>query len=249
MSLHHPKPDFNYYLVVSDIHQWENNVNELIDMYQSSGYNLKAVLDCGDHEDNFYTDKKISWYFVMGNHENKEIIEEYLWGSEKNLPKNLHLLSPGNVHNIDGLYVTGFGGNFSEKSWFKKQKRFYHITPNDFKKVKNIAPNKKKLVDVLLMHESSRKLWERYKRPTTFGHEIFGEVISQFPNVKYVFSGHYHFPYKSIFNNENGTKRYEISLGTPKDMMHVLLAMKKNENESLRMAEYENYIHNYNKRF
>ncbi len=220
------------FLIITDIHQYEKNVLELINKYKPD-----VVLDCGDHttDKSFYTKKSIPWYFIYGNHENSEIISKL---SNKEIKiKNLNLILPGEIVNINGINITGFGGNYSPKTFLGKNKKTtnpFHIRKEDFKKIKNLQ--NKKLVDILLMHESGKQLWSDTEY--NFGQKIHDEVIALFPNVQKVISGHYHVPNKKGFKNLNNKKiRTEISLNTPENYSHILLESK---NKKLNILQYSN---------
>jgi len=215
-------------LVVTDIHGYKENVEDMIEIISPD-----FVLDCGDHDDDFYADKSVPWYFIHGNHENKKELEEMMYG--KNRYKNLHLIKPGEMVSINGVNIAGFGGNYSEKTYFNKGKRkgnsFTHIKKSDVKAIASMEPNKKKLIDILLMHESSEELWD--DSPYNFGQEINSKIISEFPNVKYVISGHYHVPMERVFENENETIRYEISLNTPEEYNYILFENTIGRNKNM----------------
>ena len=233
------------FLIVSDIHQYEDYVMDMINEYSPD-----VVLDCGDHDDNFYTDKPIPWYFVHGNHENKKELENLRYDIKKY--KNLHLIKPGDLITINGINIAGFGGNYSKKSFYnigkKKGNSYTHISQEDVKAINNMT-NKKKLVDILLMHESSKELWDN--TPYDFGQEINSKIIKQFPNVKYVISGHYHVPASKILDNDDKHYRHEISLNTPEEYNYILLegknrhlAIKHMQNEKSLNQYYKNSLKN-----
>lgn len=211
------------FLVVSDIHDYNEQVDEMIEVYEPD-----VILDCGDHseDESFYTPKNIPWYFIYGNHENHEKIYNLTYGIEE--IKNLHLIKPGDIININGINIAGFGGNYSEKTYNgiskKKANNPFHITQSDVKAMQNMA-NNKKLVDILLMHESSKELWSDSK--FNFGQKVHSNVVGLFDNVKYVISGHYHVPMEKILNNKNNEHyRKEISLNTPENYNFILLEGK-----------------------
>jgi len=227
------------YLIVTDTHEDEENVNYMI--YK---YNPDIILDCGDHTENksFYTDKKIPWYFIPGNHENQEMIEQLMYNTK--YIENLHLIKPGDLVSINGVNITGFGGNYSNKTYNnigkRKKNSFFHITKEDVKKVEEMN-NKRKLVDILLMHESSKELWEGTKY--NFGTKINSQIIKKFPNVKFVISGHYHVPQDKLFYNEEKKHyRHEISLNTPEEYNYIFM---EGENRNLVIKHMQNEP-NYN---
>lgn len=213
------------YLVVSDVHENESEVNDLIKFYRPD-----HVLDCGDHEDSFYTDKRIPWYFIHGNHENFKEIKELRYNNP-NKYKNLHYIPPGEKVKIDNLNVTGFGGNYSHKSYFgEKKPKPFHITRDDYKKVVNMRG--KKNIDLLLMHESSLELWKDSIFEGEFGNTVCSTIVKYFENLQMVVSGHYHKPRRRTIN-----KTEHISLSPPRVYNHLLLTKK---NKKVQIEEYFN---------
>ncbi len=198
-------------LFVTDIHDYDSQVEELIELYQPD-----LILDGGDHEDHFYTHKKIPWYFIHGNHENEEEIKKI-----KNQEyDNLHWIQPGKVLEIEGVKIAGLGGNFSKGALdgTKKKPRPFNISNKDLFAMESI--NGRSSIDILLMHESSKELWKDTRFP--FGQELHSEVISLFPNLQYTLSGHYHVPQDKVINGNR-----QISLNTPEHLNHILFQFEK----------------------
>lgn len=210
-------------LVVTDIHENEEQVHELIELYKPS-----YVLDCGDHQDHgydFYTSKEIPWYFIHGNHENNEMLQGLKTGSIQ--PENLYYIPNGELVPVGSINFTGMGGNFSGKSYSgKKKPKPLHITPSDVSKLKNMP--RKKSIDMLLLHESGKELWEDTN--FSYGQEVCSEVINAFPNLQLVVSGHYHEPQDKYIN---GTR--QISLNTPEEYNHILFTTNKGKIEILEL--------------
>lgn len=205
-------------LVVSDIHEHETKVNELIQLQEPD-----IILDCGDHENDFYKPKSLPWYFIGGNHEDDETIRR-MENEELSIP-NLFYIAPGNMVDVEGVPIVGMGGNFSEKSFSgerKKDPKPYHILPKDIEAMENIQH--RDLVKILLMHESSKELWENTEFP--FGQQICSEVVNLFPSLEYVISGHYH-----IANRKNINDVEHISLSTPFNYSHILFSFSEGKIE------------------
>jgi predicted phosphodiesterase len=208
-------------LYITDIHDYDNQVEELISMYKPD-----LILDGGDHEDHFYENKEIPWYFIHGNHENVEEMDNV----SNQVYKNLHWLKPGEILTIGGVNLTGLGGNYSVGALdgSKKKPRPFNISNSDLANIE-IMPNRK-TIDILLMHESSKELWDDTSYP--FGQELHSEVVRMFPNVKYTLSGHYHVPQDKLIG-----KNRQISLNTPEYYNHILFGF---ENKKIEILDMEN---------
>ncbi len=235
--------------MVTDIHSDEDFVDYFINKYRPD-----VVLDCGDHteDESFYSSKKIPWYFVNGNHENNKIIEEMRFGYRK--INNLYLINPGDVVNINGVNIAGFGGNFSDKVFYNKGKKkknpLLKITKEDVNAMGRIN---NKLVDILLMHESSKELWEG--TGFNYGQEVNSKIVKMFSNLKYVFSGHYHEPMRREFYSSNGKKllRTEVSLNMARSGSYILLEGSNRDVEITKLvnrgSSYNILLNSYLKKF
>ena len=199
-------------LVVTDVHNWENNVHHLIDRHSPD-----LVLDCGDHDDRFYTDKPIPWYFIIGNHENREVILEMRKGI---IPyRNLNLIQNGEIVDIDGTKILGFGGNYSPKTFedsSRSSRRWTHQTEEDLEKIK-MKRKEGGIVNMIMMHESAQEIWEVY--PYFSGSPVCSEIFRLY-KPKLVVSGHYNHPMHRVVDES-----LLISLNTPREFNHILLEL------------------------
>ena len=212
-------------LVVTDIHKREYNVHKLI-----SRHSPHLVLDCGDHDEGFFTDKPIPWYFIIGNHEDREVI--FKMRKDENPYENLNLIQNGEIIDIDGTKILGFGGNYSPNSFEnsdRSSRHWTHISREDLEKVKK-RRKEGGIVHIIMMHESVQEIWENH--PNFDGGAPPCSEIFRLYKPKLVVSGHYHHPMHRVVDES-----LLISLNTPREFNHILLELREGD---VKISDYRN---------
>ena len=190
--------------LLGDIH---GHYNEIFD---SISKNVSVPVDfwiqVGDMggEDMTYPDFPFPCYFIQGNHENWNIIDEMKKG---NLPNNIHFMENGEVYTINNIRVLCMGGNFSPKysmlnrSDIPLSRRRHYIYEDIDKAFK--ATN----IDIFVTHEAPSPF---NKRDKDVGQITLTNVIAQV-QPKIHFFGHHHHYYET---NYVGVPSYGLSFGT-----------------------------------
>ncbi len=131
----------------------------------------------------------IPTYFIKGNHDDYEVIEEI----KQNKIHNLHYLENSNVYEIAGLKIGVLGGSYSWKCYNLdknnpelKGRRQRHFNHQD---VGCILKQKK--LDVIVGHEGPSGANIRVKFNQECGCDKITELIRQ-ARPKYYICGHYH---------------------------------------------------------
>lgn len=149
----------------------------------------------------YYTNKKrflIPTYFIKGNHDDYEIIEEI----KQNKIHNLHYLENSNVYEIAGLKIGVLGGSYSGKCYNldkndpelkgRRQRHFNHQAVEYILKQKNL--------DVIVGHEGPLGANIRVKFNQECGCDKITELIHEV-QPKYYICGHYHTYAEALMRN------------------------------------------------
>jgi predicted phosphodiesterase len=132
-----------------------------------------------------YPDFPVPFYFISGNHENWDEIENMDKGKS---PKNLHHIPNGDYVMVEGIKVLGFGGNFSPKYSTGHHKligpRRRHNTPEQLTKALSCID-----VDIFISHEPPQPYFLRNK---DCGIKTINEILAKV-KPKICFFGHHHY--------------------------------------------------------
>lgn len=132
-------------------------------------------------------------YFISGNHENWNEIEEMDKG---NSPEHLYHIENGSYADVStyGIRILGFGGNYSPSYYNKKRKtlsgeRRRHFVQEDFDKVVDLLTHLDRGIDILITHEAPSPY---LKGGRNMGQPIINELL-RIVKPKMHFFGHHHY--------------------------------------------------------
>jgi Icc-related predicted phosphoesterase len=158
-----------------------------------------------------YPDFPLPTYFIHGNHENWDKIEEIKEGKG---PKNLFYLQNGVPYEIDGLNVLALGGNHAPSKFHMKRSQLLdngrrHFVNEDVDAC--IVCIKK--IDIFLTHEAPSP-YHRYKVYQDGDQDIGKPIVSKLLkhlNPRIHFFGHHH-NYR-VYEAVPGVKSVGLSYG------------------------------------
>ena len=150
------------------------------------------VGDFGDTKKSYKVPPK-PIYFISGNHENWDEIEEMDKGLI--LDHLYHIENGGYVDvGLYGIRILGFGGNYSSTYYTKKRKdiqgeRRRHFLEEDFNKAIDLLPNLDRGIDIVITHEAADPYM---KGRRNMGQPIINELL-KIVKPKMYFFGHHHY--------------------------------------------------------
>jgi len=127
-------------------------------------------------------------YFVKGNHEDFEILEEI----KRGVIPNLHYMENGNVYTVGGLMVGALGGNYSPaRHWLDREhhrlrgRKRKHFNHQDVSALRNLK------LDVIIAHDAPQGIGLSSRYGGEPGSLEITELIEE-TQPEYYFFGHYH---------------------------------------------------------
>jgi uncharacterized protein len=180
--------------VIGDIHGNFPKVDEILETTNADLYLQVGDLGAIDIlDEKSYTPFQKPIYFIPGNHENYDYIEEYHNTYIHDTPmirKNLYLIPYGHYFNYKGLTIGGLGGNYSPKRYEWNRDNLYmdrrkHFVKDDVDRLKTA-----KHLDILLTHEAP-KPFRYFPNMYDLGVKYINELLDEL-KPKYHFFGHHH---------------------------------------------------------
>jgi Icc-related predicted phosphoesterase len=153
-------------------------------------------------------------YFVKGNHEDFDVIEDI----RKGMVENLHYMENGKVYDIAGLRVGAVGGNYSEKYYHMNRRKIHgsrrrHLNHSDFSDL-YLAGD----LDLIVGHECPDGVGFINRHD---GKDMGSTAIRELIETKqpaYYFHGHHH-RYNEARIGETEVVGLGIIYGTDKSIM------------------------------
>jgi Icc-related predicted phosphoesterase len=169
--------------IMGDTHGHWNELSKIVE----GNPEIISWLHVGDlgGVDMSYPDFTVPFYFISGNHENWDQIEEIDKGQG---PKNLHHIKNGEYITVDGLNILGFGGNYSPRFSIGQHKlqgdRRRHNTPDQLSQALKAMS-----IDIFMCHEPPKPYMLRGK---DCGVESINKILIAV-KPKVCFFGHHHY--------------------------------------------------------
>lgn len=169
--------------ILGDVHGHWRELKELIANHPE----ITSWLQIGDFggRDMSYPETAVPFYFISGNHENWDQIDDIDKGKG---PRNLHHIKNGESVTLDGLKILGFGGNYSPRYFSGKEElqgdRRRHNTRDELSQALKVTN-----VDIFLCHEPPKPYVTRNKE---CGVESINKILVAV-KPKLCFFGHHHY--------------------------------------------------------
>jgi len=176
--------------VIGDLH---NNYKGIKKYLSENSVSIDFALQVGDFGGNKmpYPEFPVPTYFIQGNHENWDGVEEIKAGRG---PRNLHYLQNGSLSELGGLRVLSLGGNYAPSKYKLSRKQLEgdsrrHFVKEEVDQCCRVVSK----VDIFISHEapSPYHRYKVYKAGEDTGIKVVSNILrSVKPSLH--FFGHHH---------------------------------------------------------